>query len=613
VSLTMAEDCKSADWDPMTPAELANVAYLREKLGDRFKEIPWDSMVQFIRGYISDKPKDKSKDQVTYAREETLKRVTTMINWRKEVQVHNVLERQDEDDEAWQHYFMGYSDDGRPVFLVKVGAISASRLAGLGDDATHVRVMARRHELGRISAMNKSGELQNRKYKQIMIVDLHGLGIMGVGKLKPYGGKVGFLSDIYPDSLYKLFIVNAPGWINTVINIAKGMLHPVTAQKFNVVKDPAKELPGHGLGSITVPKGGQPVPPENAMHVWYKKILQEKYVPRPFIPPEEVAALKAMGINPYEQFAGVEHEGWVERPRDGAEGDEETLRCSFPKDEASVGVHAVDIQIQKNENSDIQLIDKQNPLLEHPPVPQVAAGVAPGVATAAPTPQKDGQTRQDHERYGGPFLPPVSVDEDFPAYPLPCCEQCCCLRPCGVDTVSAIEAGARWSLRSNLLLQCVLLLLAIFCLAEVVGDGANGADIITLVDAIISLPVLWYMLGKLSRDFADSWSCIRTLCALLSLLYFVAVIIDLAMLDGGKTVMMLVVDLAAFHAWCRTIYWCNKLQNDIWDRNDVKYEDVISSSELEVNSVRAESPVSLDRFDSCDEIKSPNDELMASP
>jgi hypothetical protein len=78
----------------------------------------------------------------------------------------------------------------------------------------------------------------------IVILDLAGLGMSHVGStftglLKTYIGK---FMNLYPESLYKLYVINAPFIFSGVWSAISVFVHPITRAKIHILSNPKYAL-----------------------------------------------------------------------------------------------------------------------------------------------------------------------------------------------------------------------------------------------------------------------------------------------------------------------------------------------------------------------------------
>lgn len=90
----------------------------------------------------------------------------------------------------------------------------------------------------------KSNEQQKRIYKMVVVLDLAGLSMSHLGStftglLKTYIGK---FSNLYPESLHKLLVINAPFVFSGAWGAISLLMHPVTRAKIHIISNPKYAL-----------------------------------------------------------------------------------------------------------------------------------------------------------------------------------------------------------------------------------------------------------------------------------------------------------------------------------------------------------------------------------
>jgi len=235
------------EWAPYNASELATIAKLRGWLGPaRFAALPQDTLACFVRGYAY-RP-DASAASFVY--------LDRMLKWRESYGQNIVLggpdgfaqftgARRAQFDAALPAGYMGRDALGHPVVLDRFCNIPVKQfLNEWTDDEFFLQMVARREGV-RAAATANSHELGRRVYKIVSVVDLHGLGFAHLtdkafhARMKAFNG---LFSWHYPESTYKLVVINAPHIFSALWKIAKLFVHPVTAGKVVVHSGNHKKL-----------------------------------------------------------------------------------------------------------------------------------------------------------------------------------------------------------------------------------------------------------------------------------------------------------------------------------------------------------------------------------
>ncbi|GMH66904.1 hypothetical protein TL16_g04538 [Triparma laevis f. inornata] len=147
-----------------------------------------------------------------------------------------------------QHYqggFLGVGPGGSPIVVRKYGKMDLNKIGScVGKDHEVKEGDAfeyfNRHHIWEMEWYNDlMRELSFRKGKIVkgsVFMDLDGLGMKQMGKetMKAIKKMMGDDSDNYPDSLRKLYIVNAPGFFTFIWKVIRPWLHPVVLAKIEM-------------------------------------------------------------------------------------------------------------------------------------------------------------------------------------------------------------------------------------------------------------------------------------------------------------------------------------------------------------------------------------------
>eukprot|EP00056_Hartaetosiga_gracilis_P001113 m.42324 g.42324 ORF g.42324 m.42324 type:complete len:325 (-) comp10503_c1_seq1:63-1037(-) len=226
-----------------------------------------------IRGYHTYKPR----------KEETVKAAQTIAEWRDEVKFYDFLKERIEGDEKfhelWKEDIYGEDQFGHPIIAMHVNDIDTDSLHDM--DADHMlRLQGQKQTLYLKLKEDISSKRNEQRYKYILIVDLKGtgMGILG-GKKRGMLQKIFNVgADNFPESIWKIFVVNTPFIFRTVWSVVKPWIDPITQAKINLhgsTKDAVKKMHEAGIEDSAIPEfmGGK-CKPKSAFN-YLKEVIEE--------------------------------------------------------------------------------------------------------------------------------------------------------------------------------------------------------------------------------------------------------------------------------------------------------------------------------------------------
>eukprot|EP00467_Chlorarachnion_reptans_P023413 CAMPEP_0114508752 /NCGR_PEP_ID=MMETSP0109-20121206/12803_1 /TAXON_ID=29199 /ORGANISM="Chlorarachnion reptans, Strain CCCM449" /LENGTH=336 /DNA_ID=CAMNT_0001687777 /DNA_START=104 /DNA_END=1114 /DNA_ORIENTATION=+ len=189
-----------------------------------------DTVIRFIRGYCREKEPIKT----------THERYTAMLDWRKEQKIDEVILTNppswEEYNKHYKAFIYGRDKLGRPVCYEQLGKLEPNDLVEFGVDkleAGHIRFM---EELTKLK-WHITREKKTLVYKHVHVIDLEGFGWKHMGS-KFYGTIkkiMGIDSQFYPETLQKLFVLNASMTFRTLWSVVSGWVHPLTKQRITML------------------------------------------------------------------------------------------------------------------------------------------------------------------------------------------------------------------------------------------------------------------------------------------------------------------------------------------------------------------------------------------
>lgn len=240
----------------------AALAGLTPELRAKVSEL---DLITTVRGYQTYQPR----------LEETNKALKAIMEWREKVHYDRFLKERLARDvdfhKMWPESVYGEDKYGHVVTGFRFSEISVEGLDSLkGADQSSdadseasylLRLQGQKITMLMRYKQERAHALGLQRYKHIIVVDLSGLG-MGIlsGHTRATIKQVMDVSaNYFPESAWKIFLVNSPFVFRAAWAVVKPWIHPITAAKINIfgsVKDAVKKMAELGIPASSIPKWG---------------------------------------------------------------------------------------------------------------------------------------------------------------------------------------------------------------------------------------------------------------------------------------------------------------------------------------------------------------------
>eukprot|EP00667_Euglena_gracilis_P013611 EG_transcript_14059 len=240
---------------PLTDEENEVLETLKKHIGeDGMKQLTYESLVRYVRGYAFEAKTGGKEKWIQVACAEADK----TIKWRKEIDANTLEARPlplwEEFQSSWKTGVFGTDNEGHVIIVERFPDFNLPKIVSLFKpedlhiyQAKNMEYVQRR----KTKVCEKIGKLV---YKHVYIFDAGGIG-MDIMKWRLHMQAIFHVAQYYyPETLYRLFVVNAPMMFRMLWSAASPLIHPITRAKIKVLAGKAlKDLKANGIDESQIP------------------------------------------------------------------------------------------------------------------------------------------------------------------------------------------------------------------------------------------------------------------------------------------------------------------------------------------------------------------------
>ena len=219
----------------------AALAVLDPAQRQKYLDDPFDTLI-LIRAFRNESPR----------LEITCRNLKAIAEWRKKVEFDTFLSRRIDGDEifhqCWPEKIFGYDSYGHLILGTRICELNCDKLESFSEAAVE-RLVGQK--LSALMAIKRERHALTgaRRYKHTSVIDLSGLSTaLLAGHRRALIKRVMDIgTHLYPETAWKIYILNAPLVFRAVWLVVKPWLHPKTLAKISILgSSPARAMQADG-------------------------------------------------------------------------------------------------------------------------------------------------------------------------------------------------------------------------------------------------------------------------------------------------------------------------------------------------------------------------------